>query len=130
MLERTFTILTTSANALVAPVHDRMPAVLLGDEVNAWLGAGSGTALDAHALLHPAPETLLVATAVSKRANTVEHDDPACLAEAEAEAEPEAEPEGGRAADALRAGAKKRKRATSSEETLPLFPPDRPGARH
>ncbi len=139
VLERTFTILTTAANALVAPVHDRMPAVLVGDEVNAWLGAGQGAAIDAHALLHPAPETLLVATPVSKRANTVEHDDPACLAEAEAEAEPEAEAVAVAEAEAegeaqpskgAAAGKKgKRSRATSAAETLPLFP-DRPGVRH
>ena len=34
----TFTILTTAANAVVAPVHDRMPVVMPKDHWAAWLG--------------------------------------------------------------------------------------------
>ncbi len=32
--EKQFTILTTSPNASVSPVHDRMPLVLIPDEVS------------------------------------------------------------------------------------------------
>ena len=35
--EERFVILTTAANASVAPVHERMPLMLDGDEVNAWI---------------------------------------------------------------------------------------------
>lgn len=35
--EERFVILTTAANASVAPVHERMPMMLDGDEVNAWI---------------------------------------------------------------------------------------------
>ena len=38
-----------------------------------------------HALLRPAADDFLVATAVSTRVNSVLHDDPACLDEAEPE---------------------------------------------
>jgi putative SOS response-associated peptidase YedK len=39
------TILTTAANAVCAPVHDRMPCVLAGpDEEAAWLGGAAGAA--------------------------------------------------------------------------------------
>jgi putative SOS response-associated peptidase YedK len=73
-----FTVLTTEANALVATIHDRMPAVLpTSREVDAWLDRPD------RSLLRPAPEGLLVATPVSSRVNSVKHDDRACLAPAD-----------------------------------------------
>jgi putative SOS response-associated peptidase YedK len=68
-----FSVLTTAPNALVAEVHDRMPAILSPEEANAWLLAPSDK------LLHPAPDGMLTARAVSDRVNSVRHDDPACL---------------------------------------------------
>lgn len=38
---RTFTILTTEPNALVAAVHDRMPVILRAEDEAAWLDAGA-----------------------------------------------------------------------------------------
>ncbi len=35
--ELTFTILTTEPNELCAPIHDRMPVILEGDDAQAWL---------------------------------------------------------------------------------------------
>ena len=35
--ETTFTIITTSANDLMAPIHDRMPVILSPDAVDAWI---------------------------------------------------------------------------------------------
>jgi putative SOS response-associated peptidase YedK len=56
-----------------------MPVILADDAVDRWLDQ-SQTDLDAlRALLAPAPEDLLIATEVSKRANSVKNDDPACL---------------------------------------------------
>jgi putative SOS response-associated peptidase YedK len=74
-----FTVLTTAANAMVARLHDRMPVILAPGDVDAWLAEGSP------ALLRPAPEATLVATAVSRRANSVKNDDPACLDPASAD---------------------------------------------
>ena len=76
---RRFVVLTTTANDVVAPVHDRMPAILMPDQVDAWLAA------PAPALLQPAPAGVLVATPVSDRVNSVKNDDPGCLAPPEAE---------------------------------------------
>lgn len=70
---RRFTVLTTPANMLIAPVHDRMPAIIPADEVTTWLERGSPS------LLEPAAEELLVATPVSKRVSSVKNDDPGCL---------------------------------------------------
>jgi putative SOS response-associated peptidase YedK len=82
--DRRFTILTTRPNKLVAKVHGRMPAVLPAARLDEWL-----TAAPEHAapLIAPAPEDALVATAVSRRVNSVKNDDPACLAPRDAAAE-------------------------------------------
>ena len=71
---RTFTIVTTAANAIVAEVHDRMPALIKRADVASWL-AGD----DTRALLAPAPRESLIGTLASRRVNSVEHDDPALL---------------------------------------------------
>lgn len=82
---RRFTIVTTDANALVAPFHHRMPVVLARRDYDRWLQLPSSEELDARELdglrrlLGPAPEDLLVATVVSKRVNTPRFDDPRCI---------------------------------------------------
>jgi putative SOS response-associated peptidase YedK len=77
--ERTFTIVTTSPNAVVAPVHDRMPVILAEDAVDRWLDpAETDTAL-LQELLVPAPDGLFIATPVSPLANSVKNDEPAVL---------------------------------------------------
>lgn len=68
-----FVVLTTSPNALMAPVHDRMPALLSPSEAAEWLAKPTVK------VLHPAPDELLVATPVSTRVNSARHDDPGCL---------------------------------------------------
>jgi putative SOS response-associated peptidase YedK len=76
--ERTFTIITTNANELVTPVHDRMPVILEDDAVDDWLYAKQSPE-SLIELLRPAPEGTLVATPVSQRVNSVKNDDPAVL---------------------------------------------------
>ena len=68
---RTFTILTTEPNRVVAPLHDRMPVVLPPTAWEAWLDPETAVA-DALALLAPAAEQLLEARAVSTRVNRVD----------------------------------------------------------
>lgn len=76
-----FTLLTTSANQLLATIHDRMPVILSPGDAATWLAA------PASGLLRPAPEGWLVAQPASRRVNAVRNDDPACLvAEAQGEA--------------------------------------------
>jgi putative SOS response-associated peptidase YedK len=81
--QRTFTILTTVANEVVAPVHDRMPVILPPQRVDDWLHVPAANtaayAADLRGLLAPAPAGALVATEVSRRANSVANDDEACL---------------------------------------------------
>ena len=83
---RTFTILTTSANDIVRPVHDRMPVILPRDVIADWLHVPAtdpaAYAKGVRALLRPAASDVLIATEVSKRVNSVANDDEACLAPA------------------------------------------------
>ena len=75
---RSFTIITGPANALVAPIHDRMPVVLDRSAWAAWLDP----ALDAdgaHALLGVPPVGDWRADAVSPWVNKADHDDPRCI---------------------------------------------------
>jgi len=76
------TIMTTAANGLLAPIHERMPAVLAPEHYDAWLDAEAVPAEDARALLAPAPEDMLEAYPISGRVNRVSNDDAAILAPA------------------------------------------------
>ncbi len=70
-------IITTAANALVAPIHDRMPVILDPAAHEQWLATAD------RALLRPYPADAMTATAVSMRVNSVDNDDADCLAPAE-----------------------------------------------
>ncbi|HUQ44613.1 MAG TPA: SOS response-associated peptidase [Candidatus Limnocylindria bacterium] len=94
---RSFTIITTSANEMMAPVHDRMPVMIPEDAWDRWLDPGrlEGEALaELKGLLVPSDEGSLVMFPVSQRVNNVRNDGPdlvvpiseADVAAAEAEA--------------------------------------------
>lgn len=67
------TIVTVPPNAVVAALHDRMPAILAPSDFDAWL-AGDPDA--ARTLLRPAPDDWLEAYPISRRVNKVASDDP------------------------------------------------------
>ena len=71
-----FAIITTTANQLVAPVHDRMPVVLDPADFERWLDPEAG----GRDLLRPCPAEWLEATLVSPRVNNPANDDPECIA--------------------------------------------------
>ena len=72
---RSCVIVTTAANALMAPVHHRMPVMLLEADWNQWLD-GRFDDTDALAeLLVPAPHDLLELWPVSTRVNSARNDD-------------------------------------------------------
>lgn len=73
--EKTFTIITTDANALIAPVHDRMPVVLLPDDVDAWIDPQNHDLEGLKKLLRPVPAEFLVARPVSPKLNSVKYDE-------------------------------------------------------
>jgi putative SOS response-associated peptidase YedK len=65
---RTFTILTTAANADMAPLHHRMPVILEPADWPVWLGEAPGDHLP---LLRPAPPGMLRLWRVGRGVNSV-----------------------------------------------------------
>lgn len=75
----TCTILTTTPNALVKPLHHRMPLIVTREHYPLWLNPGAQSVKDVAPLFVPYPAEAMKVSAVSRRVNSVAHDDPACL---------------------------------------------------
>jgi len=75
----TFAILTTSANPLIAPIHDRMPVILHPDTYGLWLDQDTSNPKLLQPLYPPYPADLLTLHPVSARVNSPRNDDPACI---------------------------------------------------
>lgn len=73
---RTFTILTTSANATLEPIHDRMPVILPPEAWDRWLDPGASGTAELLGLLVPAPDDLLIRYPVSRRVGDVKSEGP------------------------------------------------------
>ena len=69
---RTFTVLITPTNELVARIHDRMPAILRPADYERWLSADPDPPRD---LLASFPAELMVMWPISKRVNSPINDD-------------------------------------------------------
>jgi putative SOS response-associated peptidase YedK len=81
--EKTFTILTTSANQVMAPYHDRMPVIIADRDADDWMDPRAPDALALKRLLVPAPADLLITTRVSPKLNNANNDAPELLQSAE-----------------------------------------------
>jgi putative SOS response-associated peptidase YedK len=75
---RTCTIITTSANELVARVHERMPVILTGESLNTWLSPVPVDRL--LSLLKPYPPELMASYPVSRAVNSPDRDSPELVA--------------------------------------------------
>lgn len=73
------TILTTTANDVVEPLHDRMPVILAPEQYARWLDRELHDPALLRELLAPFPARLLVAYPVSKAVNRVSNDGPALI---------------------------------------------------
>ena len=67
----TCTVITTSANHTMEPVHDRMPVILPATAWQQWLDPGTDDTDALRALLVPAPDSLLTMHKVSTEVNNV-----------------------------------------------------------
>ena len=72
--------ITTSANELMQPIHDRMPVVLEKNDLVEWLAPQTELKL-ALAMLGPYPSEKMVAYPVNSVVNNARHDGPECVAE-------------------------------------------------
>lgn len=75
----TVTVVTTSSNAALSFLHDRMPVVLDPADWDLWLDPQARLPV-LEGLLRPAPDALLDAVAVGPAVNNVRNDDATCLA--------------------------------------------------
>jgi putative SOS response-associated peptidase YedK len=73
----TFTVLTTTPNALMQRIHDRMPVILEPENYRTWLEADNPSEL-----LKPAPVGMLQCFPVSSRVNSPKNDAPDLIAPA------------------------------------------------
>lgn len=72
----TCTIITTTSNAVVAPIHDRMPVILARGAWDAWLDPATDDRALLRAMLMPAAEDVLVAYPVSRAVNSPRNNGP------------------------------------------------------
>jgi putative SOS response-associated peptidase YedK len=93
----TGTIVTTSANRTLAPIHDRMPVIIPPEAFDLWLDSTKVDATTASALIAPAPEPLLEAYEVSTDVNRTANDNPKLVERMATGAAPEPKPAAPRA---------------------------------
>ena len=80
LFERGFALITTRSNALVASIHDRMPAILHAGDFERWLCPDPEHASELAPLLRPYPPDRLQASEVSALVNSPHNDQPECIA--------------------------------------------------
>jgi putative SOS response-associated peptidase YedK len=73
---RSFTIITTRANSLIAQIHDRMPVIVPPDRWPAWLGEAAAAEHELKAMLVPFPAERMAMWPVDRRVGNVSNDGP------------------------------------------------------
>jgi putative SOS response-associated peptidase YedK len=76
---RSCTIITTTPNDLIAPIHNRMPAILARDACDDWLDPAERAPETLQGLLKPYPAAEMAAHAVSALVNNPANDSPECV---------------------------------------------------
>lgn len=73
------TLIVTEANALMRPIHHRMPVILDPSDYATWLDPATDTKRELEALLKPYPSESMVAYPVSREVNNPKHTDASCI---------------------------------------------------
>ena len=76
---QTCSLITTTPNDVVRPLHDRMPVILRHEAVDRWLDPSISESRELELMLVPVPDGEMKATPVSARVNSVRNDGPECL---------------------------------------------------
>ena len=74
-----FAIITTEANAIMAPVHDRMPVILSPESMDAWLDPVNVDGAGLQQLLVPYPADEMAQRVISTRVNNSRNEGPELL---------------------------------------------------
>ncbi len=77
--ETTFTIITCEPNAVMRPIHNRMPVILDNRAADDWMNPTEADPLSLKRLLIPAADDVLLAQPASPLANSVKNDGPELL---------------------------------------------------
>lgn len=72
-------ILTTSANRLMSPIHDRMPVILHPEDFGLWMDPHIQNPTDIEHLFKPHPSKDMKAHPVSRYVNSPAHNSPRCV---------------------------------------------------
>ncbi len=78
----TFTIITTNPNALMEPLHNRMPVIIAPKDYDRWLGVDDDASIEERLptdLLRPYPEEKMTATRVGPAVGNVRNNTPDLL---------------------------------------------------
>ena len=78
-MSQVFVILTTGANWMMAPIHNRMPVVLDESRLDEWMDHANAGMAALLPMLVPAPEDWLIAEPASPMVNNVKNDGPELL---------------------------------------------------
>lgn len=75
------TVITTNANPLLAPIHDRMPVILPPEHFEMWLDPAFKDSDQLQELLQPFDDQEMAARPVAKNVNKVAYNQPDCIDE-------------------------------------------------
>jgi putative SOS response-associated peptidase YedK len=74
-----FSILTTTSNQLIAPLHDRMPVILRSEDYALWLDTQIKDPSQLQHLYQPLPADRLSTYRVTERMNSPKFSGPECI---------------------------------------------------
>lgn len=74
-----FTIITTDANDLIKPIHNRMPVILAPEDYLIWLDPDTSDTKILNRVMKPFPSDKMRLYAVSRIVNSPEIDSPECI---------------------------------------------------
>lgn len=80
--EGSFCVVTTTANAVLAPIHDRMPVMLGPNSGPRWLGNAPLPPAELSRLCRPLPAEMMISRRVAPRVNNARYKLPDCIAPA------------------------------------------------
>jgi len=72
-------IIVTDANAILAPIHDRMPVILPNEDYSCWLDPKNDDVAALVKLLRPYPAAEMIAYPISTFVNSTQNEGPKCI---------------------------------------------------